>query len=86
VCVDDAHLPWTAREVRLLGLVKWLRELGFGSRMLLEDAPAYGVFAKLDPALWGQVQDAWERLAVWRHSEGPWMALALQVTAGGEGS
>jgi hypothetical protein len=86
VCVDDAHLPWTSREVRLLELVSWLRELGFGSRMLLEDAPAYGVFAKLDPALWGQVQEAWTQLAVWRRSDGPWMALAVHVTAGGEGS
>lgn len=80
VCVDDAHLPWTDRQARLLGRVVWLRGLGFGSRMLAEAAPAYGVMARLDPQTWTDVLDAWAELAEWRESQGPWLALAVYAT------
>lgn len=80
VCVDDAHLPWTDRQARLLGRVAWLRGLGFGSRMLAEPAPAYGVMARLDPQTWTDVLGAWAQLAEWRDSQGPWLALAVYAT------
>ncbi|ACZ32397.1 hypothetical protein Xcel_3398 (plasmid) [Xylanimonas cellulosilytica DSM 15894] len=80
VTVDDAQLPWTEREVTLLRTVTELRDLGFGSRMLTEPAPPYQVMSKLPPASWSLVLRAWDELAVWRVTAGPWMPLALHLT------
>jgi len=80
VTVDDAQLPWTDHEAHLLGVVVRLRDLGFGSRMLAEPAPAFQVMTGLDPALWGEVMTVWSELAPWRVPAGPWLPLALHLT------
>lgn len=80
VCVDDARLPWTDHHAHLLDLVGQLRELGFGSRMLTEPAPAFQVMRALPRDRWGWVLQSWNALAVWRSPDNPWLPLAVHLT------
>ena len=80
VSVDDAQLAWTEREVRLLGVVVRLRELGFGSRMLAEPAAPYSVLSGLPAEARAEVMDDWALLDAWRVPAGPWLPLAVHLT------
>ena len=80
ITIDDATLPWSAREAGLLHLVLELRAHGFGSRMLQEPHPPYAALVKLPRDRWSAVIATWESLAPWRLPGSPWLPLALHLT------
>lgn len=80
VCVDDAHLAWTAVHAELLRLIYRLRSLGCGSRMLAEPAPSFRVLSSLPANQYAAMLRDWERLSCWREPDNPWLSLAVHIT------
>ena len=80
VTVDDAHLTWTDTDAHRLRTVAFLRQLGFGTRMLAAAAPPFTGLQRLPPRDWTQVTVRWSELDPWRINNSPWLALALHVT------
>ncbi len=65
----------------LPGCAPWPgKDLGFGTRMLAEAAPAFSQLRRLSNEQWSQVQAWWSELTPWRTPDSPWLALALHVT------
>ncbi len=81
VTVEDTHLPWTSGDATRLGVMRRLRALGFGPRMLTEPAPAWSVLRRLPRTWWSQVGADWDLLEPWR-SRRPWFDLAVYVCRG----
>ena len=80
VTIDAAQLPWTTADAARLRTVARLRDLGFGTRMLAEAAPAFTQLRRLPYEQWPQVLAWWSELTQWRTPDSPWLALALHVT------
>lgn len=80
VTIDDANLRWTDADASRLRAVAQLRTCGFGSRMILEPAPAFSVLRKMPPGDWAQTQRTWHLLDPWRSSAHLWLTLALHLT------
>lgn len=80
VTVDHASLSWTAADVARMATVRRLQEQGFGSVMLAEPAPAYGVMRRLPAQRWAQVLADWAQLDPWRR-EPLWFAVAIRAQA-----
>lgn len=80
VTIDDAQLPWGARDAARLRIMAQLRDLGFGTRMLTGTAPPFPTLRKLPADQWARVVQMWAELDPWRISDSPWLALALHVT------
>ncbi|ULD38833.1 hypothetical protein [Rhodococcus qingshengii] len=77
IAVDDAQIPWTARDVVTLAAVLRLRQAGFSERDLRDPAPDYTVLRKLPSAQWHAVFDDWRAVDGWRTAP-PWWAVAMR--------
>lgn len=80
VCVEDAHLAWTAADADRLQVLDQLRAAGFGSRMLASPAPAFSVLAGLPGEDRARVMGLWHRLDPWRTPANPWLAVAVHIS------
>lgn len=77
IAVDDAQIPWTARDVGTLAAVMRLRQAGFSERHLLDPAPDYTVLRRLPSTQWQTVLEDWRTIDVWRTAP-PWWTVALR--------
>ncbi|GAA3148503.1 hypothetical protein [Rhodococcus baikonurensis] len=77
IAVDDAQIPWTARDVGTLAAVMRLRQAGFGEQHLLDPAPDYTVLRRLPSTQWQTVFEDWRTIDVWRTAP-PWWTVALR--------
>ena len=78
VTMDHAALTWTVRDVERLTAVRRLLDAGFGSRMLEEPAPAYGVVRRLERADLEQVLSDWAVVEPWR-CRPLWLGVAVRA-------
>lgn len=78
VTMDHAALTWTGRDVERLAAVQRLLEAGFGSRMLEEPAPAYGVIRRLERTELEQVLADWAVVEPWRRRP-LWLGVAVRA-------
>jgi hypothetical protein len=79
VTTDDVHLPWTATDAHLLGVLDHLRALGFGESALLAPVPRFEHLRTLPPAQQVEVMGLWTQLDPWR-DYAPRMQVALRAT------
>lgn len=80
VTVDHASLSWTAGDAARLAAVGRLHRSGFGSQMVQEASPPYGVMRRTPPDQWSEVLGDWELLRPWRERPA-WLMVALRAHA-----